>query len=157
MQERAPSALLLALCFALACPAAAERLELDDGSVVVGVLRGLAGGFYTVESEGLGLIEIPSSRVKRIDGAAPAPPASATGSQAGADVSELQQQMLSDGRIVGQLLALGETPEMQAILSDPELMALVQSGNLEALGRHPKILKLLESPHIGEIGGALGR
>jgi len=141
---------------------AAERLVLEDGTVVVGELRGLANGVYTVESKGLGVVEIPSAQVTRIERAdAPSAPSAPTGAAAApaasaGDIAGLQQQMLGDGRTVGLLLTLSESPAMQAVLADPEIMALVEAGDLEALARNPKFTALLDDANVAEIQGALG-
>lgn len=155
---RLAGCLLLAVLL-LGVGSAAERLVLEDGTVVVGELRGLANGVYTVESKGLGVLEIPSAQVTRIERAgAPSPPPGAAAAPAASagDISGLQQQMLGDGRMVGLLLTLSESPAMQAVLADPEIMALVEAGDLEALARNPKFTALLDDANVGEIQDALG-
>jgi hypothetical protein len=68
-----------------------------------------------------------------------------------AQVQGLQERMLNDPGIMALILSLQNDPEMQALLSDPAVVAAVQSGNLSALTSNPKVQSLLGKQQVKEI------
>ena len=134
-----------------------QQIVLDDGSSIVAEVRGLEGGVYQLRSPSLGAIELPQRRVQRIGphraGTAPAAPAGA--SATGAQVRDLQIQMSSDPTMAASLLQLSELPEMQAVLSDPEIMSAIERGDLGALEANPKIQKLMGNSTVRDLSQQL--
>jgi len=140
----------------LSSPAFATELQqvvLDDGSSIIAEVRGLEAGVYQLHSPSLGAIQLPQSRVQRIGphraGAVPSAPTGAPGT--GAQVRDLQVQMASDPTMAASLLQLSELPEMQAVLSDPEIMSAIERGDLGALEANPKIQKLMGNSTVRDL------
>ena len=51
-----------------------------------------------------------------------------------------------------QIRALQNDPEMQALLSNPDVIRAVQSGDYSVLVTNPAFLRLLNNPRVKEIG-----
>ena len=66
-------------------------------------------------------------------------------------VDELQERMLQDEEVMALIGALRNDPEMQALLSDPEIIAAIQSGDISALTGNPAFMKLLNNTRVREI------
>jgi hypothetical protein len=60
-------------------------------------------------------------------------------------VQSLQSSISSDPGMMTSILQLQNYPDMQAALSDPELMRAIQSFDLEALQNNPKIQQLMRT------------
>ncbi len=67
---------------------------------------------------------------------------------AGNAVSNMQNSLLSDPKSRDQVLALGDDPQVQAILGDPATMRAIDSGDLNALMNDPKVKALLQNPAV---------
>ena len=63
-------------------------------------------------------------------------------------VQSLQSSITSDPGMMASILALQNDPDMQAVLSDPELMRAIQSFDLEALQNNPKIQQLMNNSTV---------
>ncbi|MDH3686932.1 MAG: hypothetical protein OEP95_11940 [Myxococcales bacterium] len=133
-----------------------QQIVLDDGSSIVAEVRGLEGGVYQLHSPSLGAIRMPQRRVRRIEprGVAASVSPAASG-VSGAQVRELQAQMAGDPTMAASLLQLGELPEMQAVLSDPEIMSAIERGDLSALEANPKIQALMGNATVRDLSQQL--
>lgn len=67
-------------------------------------------------------------------------------------VAALKDRMLQDQGVMEQIRALQNDPEMQALLSDPNVIRAVQSGDYSVLVNNPAFLRLLNNPRVKEIG-----
>ena len=67
-------------------------------------------------------------------------------------VEALKDRMLQDQGVMEQIRALQNDPEMQALLSDPNVIRAVQSGDYSGLVNNPAFLRLLNNPRVKEIG-----
>lgn len=67
-------------------------------------------------------------------------------------VESLKERMLQDQAVMEQIRALQHDPEMQALLSDPNVIRAVQSGDYSVLVNNPAFLRLLNNPRVKEIG-----
>lgn len=141
-----------------------RRIVLGDGSVLVAEVVSLDDGWYTLRSASLGELRIAQERIARIERVEPEPAiAAADPPAAGARpeavdpqrVREIQGRLVEDGTSVAALLRLGSSPAMQAVLSDPELMAAVRRGDLETLRKHPKMRALMEDPDVAALTGRI--
>ena len=63
----------------------------------------------------------------------------------------LQSSITGDPGMMASILALQNDPDMQAVLSDPELMRAIQSFDLEALQNNPKIQQLMNNSTVRKI------
>jgi len=148
MKSRFAWVLLMGL--GLVGPAAGEasRIELRDGSVISGEVVGFADGRYLVESPALGRVSIDQAEIRSLQpGGAADGGASGYGGY-GAQITDLQQQMMGNAEIMGMITALQSDPRVQAALADPEFMQLVASGNLGALESNPRFKALMSSPGL---------
>lgn len=66
-------------------------------------------------------------------------------------VQELQEKMLADPGIMALIMALQNDPEMQALLSDPKIVAAVQAGDIGVLLADSRFMKLLDNARVREI------
>jgi hypothetical protein len=67
-------------------------------------------------------------------------------------VAALKDRMLQDQGVMEQIRALQNDPEMQALLSNPDIIRAVQSGDYSVLVNNPAFLRLLNNPRVKEIG-----
>jgi len=65
--------------------------------------------------------------------------------------------MMTDGNFGSKVTGLSETPQMQDVLSDPELMNAIQSGDYEALMNNEKMQNLMNSQAIKDLLGDIDR
>lgn len=82
--------------------------------------------------------------------AAPATPSKNSNDFSG--VAALKDRMLQDQGTMEQIRALQNDPEMQALLSNPDVIRAVQSGDYSVLVTNPAFLRLLNNPRVKEIG-----
>ena len=130
----------------------ASRIELRDGSVISGEVVGFADGRYLVESSALGRVTIDQTQILSLQpGGAPG----RLNDGRGAQISDLQQQMMGNAEIMGMITALQSDPQLQAALADPEFMQLVNSGNLSALQSNPRFKALMSSPALRALQGQI--
>jgi hypothetical protein len=85
----------------------------------------------------------------------------ATGAIAGSDgagqtadparVQLLQERILGDPAIMSIILSLQNDPDLQALLSDPAVVAAIRAGDLSSLAKDPRVVKLLSKPQLKEV------
>ena len=132
-----------------------KLIKLTDGTEIVGEIISMQNGSYTIRSNSLGTLTVSDRQVQQISSLVSGPASSPvdTGKSAlqNGQVQAIQQQLTSDSSMVQRILALQSSPEMQAVLSDPEVMAAVQRLDFEALQNHPKIKRLMSNQKIQAI------
>jgi hypothetical protein len=145
MKRRFAWVLLIGLGLVGAAAGEASRIELRDGSIISGEVVGFADGRYLVESPALGRVTIDQSQILSLQ---PGGAAGASSGGHGAQIMDLQQQIMGDAAIMGMVTALQSDPQVQAALADPEFMQLVTSGNLGALQSNPRFKALMNRPDL---------
>lgn len=135
-----------------------RRIQLKDGSVVVGEVAAAANGEFTITSAALGTLRLKDTDIVSISAAAASPPMPSTITSTakpeeknGKAIADIQQRINSNPAFAGPINSLKDSPEIKAILGDPELLKAIQSGNLSALEGNPKIEKLIQLPAVQEI------
>ena len=147
-----------------------RAIELTDGTTIVAEILSVDNGVYTLRSESLGEMKVPSSDIRVIrfppsKNARPAPAREAPGmgTASGASgkpahtrdhdsqVEDLKRSMAEDEDIMAIIRSLQDEPEVQAVLEDPELVQAIESNDLGTLMSDPKFMKLLNNPKIREI------
>jgi hypothetical protein len=138
-----------------------SRIELTDGSVVIGEVLGMSGGVYSVRTPSLGTLGIESSRIRAIrqrmrpdrhaTGAGSDTGLANPGSDYGAQVESMQRQMVGNADVMQMIVGLQNDPALQRAMADPELMGLISSGNLDAIREHPSFRALMNHPGIRAI------
>ena len=145
--------ILLALLYTLSGLVVAENiaLKLNDGSIVKGELISFVEGTYTLKSASLGLLKIESERVGAIESSVN--PASYGGevSNKHGNLSDIVSILTQDKDIMAMIMSLQNSPDMEAILNDAEVMQAIQAMNFKALEDHPKIKKLMQNSQIRAI------
>ncbi len=140
-------------CVALASKL--NKIELVDGSVIIGEISGLNNGTYTVNSQGAGLLQIEESRIKQISSADTDNSPVSTQPQSNELVSNkaeaMRNKMMGDKETLGMVISLQEDPQFQEILKDPEIMNAIKSGNSASLVNNEKFMRLKNNPKIQEI------
>jgi len=123
-------------------------IELTDGSRIKGEIVSMQDERYTVRTEMLGTLVLNASQIVSIGspGSNSAAPASAPGV-----LQSIQEKMTSNPSLMAEVLRLQSDPQMQALLSDPEVMRAVQSFDLDALASNPKVRALMNTPAVKEI------
>jgi hypothetical protein len=66
-------------------------------------------------------------------------------------VEEAQRSLAADDSIMETITSLQNDPEVQAVLSDPQVMQAVEAGDLATLMANPKFVELLSNPKVQEI------
>lgn len=141
--------LLIILCLRSPVSAGAlNRFELKDGSVIQGEILSYSKGVYTINSDALGAITLPESKIRAIQ---PASPAGNETQPSGPNINQMQQQMMNDPETVQLIQQLQSNPSVQEILQDKELMDAIAKGNLDRVGADPKIKALMQQETVGKI------
>ena len=132
-----------------------NRIELVDGSVIIGEISGLNNGTYTVNSQGMGLLQIEESRIKQIGSAdagnSPVFAQPQSNDLVSSKAAAMTNKMMGDKETVGMVMSLQDDPQLQEILQDPEIMNAIKSGNSASLANNEKFMRLKDNPKIQEI------
>jgi hypothetical protein len=152
--------ILLVICLFLfiTSVSAAElsRIELSDGSVITGRVISFDGTVWIIESGSMGRLKLESSKVVSIRSQPSADQRSSNvpsgEKQLGKDdIQAMQQNILANEQLMTLIMNLHSDPEIQAILTDPEIMNAVNTGDIGTLMANPKFIKLLEKAEIKAI------
>ncbi|MFT7141299.1 MAG: hypothetical protein ACI9B8_003736 [Sulfitobacter sp.] len=152
--------ILSSLVFSAGAWAEPSRILLNDGTEIVGELVSLHNGSYTIRSKTLGTLKISERQVSRISSmgavaAAVSPVESAKSVIDTSTMQSIQQRLMGDASMVQQIMSLQSNPDMQAVLSDPEIMAAIQRLDFDTLTSHPKIQKLMQNRDVQAISGSV--
>ncbi|MDD4940240.1 MAG: hypothetical protein PHI60_08835 [Candidatus Omnitrophica bacterium] len=132
-----------------------NRIELVDGSVIIGEISGVNNGTYTINSQGMGLLQIEESRIKQIgsadSGNSPSFPRPQPNGSVQNKVDAMRNKMMGDPATVGMVMSLQDDPQLQEILQDPEIMNAIKSGNSASLANNEKFMRLKNNPKIQAI------
>jgi hypothetical protein len=130
----------------------AEQIELIDGSKIQGKVLSMSNGSYRIETQSLGVVDVPAGRIRSISQSR-GTPAGTKSSPTNAAVQSLQAGMVQNQDIMSRIRNLQNDPDMQAVLRDPDLMQAIQSFDLKAVSDHPKIKRLMQNEDIKSIKG----
>ncbi len=151
--------LLLILFFNIfICVALANKLskiELVDGSVIIGEVSGINNGKYTINSPGMGMLQIEESRIKKIilaDTEEKPDLAIPQGYSPSSDqIETMKNKILGDKETMGMVTALQNDPQFQEILNDPGIINAIKSGDTTSLISNEKLIRLKDNPIFKEI------
>lgn len=132
----------------------AATIVLKDGAVIYGEIETLQNDLYTIKTESLGTVRVNKQDVRTIDqGGKPAPPSSQSSQSSPdpTDVESLQLHMMQNLSLISMIEALQNDPEVQAVMSDPEIINAINAGDYGALLSNPKIIALTQNPKMREI------
>ena len=71
------------------------------------------------------------------------------------EFQSMQNRILADPQVMGDIQQMVQDPEIMALLADPTLLAAIQSGNAASLQADPRIKKLSENPKVQALIGKL--
>lgn len=142
--------------------ASSNRIELTDGTVIVGKIISLSNGVYKVKTGSLGIISISESSVESIRKEGGARPRternnassrqSARSQRQSSDFQSqrrnIQNRLMNDPGAMERIQSLQNDSSMQKILNDPKLMKAINQGDLETLSRNPDIRALMNNPTV---------
>jgi hypothetical protein len=154
----------LAAAIAFICTLTASALagdtrviELVDGTQIRGAVVAYDSGVYTIDSEALGRLQLPDTKIRAIRSApgrtAPGRPALEldTRQPPAGRFTDFEGRILSDPTILAMVMTLQQDPQVLTVLSDPLVMQAILAGDLNALQHNPKILALEGNPTIQQL------
>jgi hypothetical protein len=137
---------------------ASPTIELKDGSRIEGEIQSIENGVYTVRSSSIGTVHIAQSNILRIvyagdvANAAPSPGKSPAREDAvTSDIQQLQTRLAQDPAAMQSIMSLQSDPQIQAVLSDPEIAKALQEGDYFSLLSNPKIQALESNEHLKQL------
>ena len=135
-----------------------RRILLQDGTEIVGEILSMEQGSYTIRTQALGTLRIADRQIKQISnlGSDLATKATSSGNplETGkmslhqGQIQAIQNRLTGDSAMLQRIMSLQSSPEMKAVLSDPEVMAAIQRFDFEALSKHPKIKALMNNQSV---------
>ena len=128
-----------------------QRIKLKDGNVLNAEVISMHNGVYTFKSPSLGEFSINAKQVQSISSSSM--PTSQAGS-ANLNINQLQSTLMAKPGTKKLITGLQNDPDMQAVLSDPEIMKSIQRGDYGALANNPKFQRLMNNPAIKQITGS---
>jgi len=132
-----------------------NRIELNDGSVIIGEISNFYNGIYTIDSSGMGQLQIEESRIKQISFAtnnqASAPKEPLPNNLSSDNINAMANKMMSDKDTMGMIASLQNDPQFQAIINDPNIINAVKSGDSASLINNQKFMQLKDNPTIQKI------
>ncbi len=146
--------------------AGAETIHLNDGTELRGEIVRFSGGKYEVKTQTLGRLKINEYDIASIDyqdaqrptvssrRSAPAKrqPDQVTDQSSG-EIQRLQLELAGNQQLMGSIAGLQNDPQIQAILSDPEIMQAVMRYDIAALQSNKKFMALLSNANIKAVTG----
>ena len=151
-------ALCVTLCYAKVLFADASKIILlKDGSQLKGEVVAVNNDVYTIQTQNLGAIQIRGTDIVSIttgviqhqSGAGPAKASPALNMQDQAQ--GLQNQILSDPKLVADLHNLTQDQEIMSIINDPHFLNDILSYDPERIQNNSKFQALINNPQFQQI------
>jgi len=152
--------LLLLSSFVSVSYAAPASVQLNDGTQIAGKITSYIDGVYTVETHTLGTIQVREGQISSIlyQGSQLAPQVNSAPGQNSPNsasntggIQTLQNALMENKELFAMIQALAGDPQLQAILTDTEIMRAVSRGDTATLSNNKKFMKLLDHPEIRKI------
>ena len=142
----------------------AQLITLKDKSVIRAQVTEMSGGFYLVKSPVLGEMKIPTGEVVSIhnertaaqsadapaapskSGATPAQPTSSSLESLRSTLSSKVQNFVSNREGMNAVMDFSRSPDVKAVMNDPQVMKAIQAGDYNALMQSPAMQNLLDNP-----------
>ena len=150
----------------VASTAETAAIHLQDGSTIRGEVVSLKGGSYQVQTQTLGVLDIPQTKVRLVEYGAPsatlnnAQPGTSTNTQGlsnaqNSQMAAITSRLQNSPALLGDIQALSNDPAIMSIVQDPEIQRLIASGDYESLMSNPKMRRLMGNSKIRNITGQL--
>ena len=150
---------IIAIVWVAATAAQAQRrgeIILTDGSRILGTVVALDQGVYQIQSDSLGMVRIDESKIRSFryeagpDDQTETVPG-LTGAFQGGHANAMTQAIMNNDVLLQMVMALQNDPDVQAVLTDPELKKAIDAGDMASLLGNPAFLKLLENEQVRQI------
>ena len=139
----------------------AKFITLTDGSVIKGRVIELKDNTYTIEilpdwkgdpGEQVEPLKVPASSVESITSVKPdTEPVPAQSTDLKEHVSKMQEKIMADTEIMGQMNQIAEQEEVQKLLSDPKLLDDVMSMDPDKIQNSAAVQQLLNNPEMQKL------
>jgi hypothetical protein len=136
-------------------------ITLTDGSVIKGKVIELKDDIYTIEilpdwkgeqGEQVEPMKVPASSVESITSVKPdAQQAPVQSTDLKEDVSKMQEKIMADTEIMGQMNQIAEQEDIQKLLSDPKLLSDVTSMDPEKIQNSEGVQQLMNNPEVQKL------
>lgn len=155
-----------------------SRIILNDGTTIFGKVVGMNDGVYVIRTDTMGDINVNADNVVEIsantckasapaqqkmnilDGASRRSNSSDDNestanryAQQQQDATTRVQSMMMNENFMENMMQLGNSPEMQNVLNDEEVMNAISNGDYDYLMNNPKMNELMNSSGIQGILG----
>ena len=136
-----------------------DRVELTDGSSLIGEVISLEDGVYTIDSSALGKTRINASDVARIESRASGTGRAVPGgaSSISSQVENYRASLTADPEISSMISSLASDSQLQSLLKDPEIVSAVTSADVPSLMKSDKFMDFMDNPRLREIMEKLRR
>ncbi len=136
-----------------------SKIELNNGSVIMGEVTGVNNGTYSINSPEMGTLQIAEKNIKQIGFANSSE--NLTHSPKSTDISPekmdaLRNKLLGDKDTMGMVMSLQNDPQFQEVLKDPDIINAIKSGNTAALMNNEKFMQLKNNPTVQKIKDRAG-
>ena len=131
-----------------------SRIELNDGSVIIGEVTNVDNGIYTISSEEIGALQINEQNIKQIgfsDSTANSQTTPIQPEEVAGGIDAMRNKLMGDKESLGMIMSLKDDPQFQEILKDPNIINAVKSGNTAALMNNDKFMQLKDNPIVQKI------
>ena len=130
-------------------------IELRDGTKIVGIVKEIKDGTYTIESESAGEMTVAEAEVSKVEYGVKKTIKQPRQDYIG-DVATLQEQIISSPDLMNSVLTdFATDPAFLELLEDKELMKDIENMNLLKLLTNPKLQKLAEQDNVGQLAEKL--
>jgi len=146
-------ALLIVLFFVSSASAEPKTrvVTLQDGTTVQGKILGIDNGSYIVQNPVLGELRVKEGDVVSIlsPGESLEKPSQKPSRQGGTDeLQVLQSRIMGNPEIMADIQAIASDPELVALISNPAFMQAAQAKDIAAMQANPRTAKLMSNPKI---------
>ena len=133
-----------------------RMIKLKDGSTLKGQVLKLEQGLYSIQTPQLGIIQIAESDVLSIqqgsqNQAQPINTNQISSQDLQSQVNAVQQTILSNPEMMGQIELLLQNSEIQTLLSDPQLMNSIMSYDMTTIENNQNIQQLMQNPEMQQM------
>lgn len=132
-----------------------NKIELNDGSVIIGEISGLSNGEYTVNSKEVGILQIDETKIKQITPADASKDPGFKQTQSNdlysGKIETIRNKLTSDPETMNMINSLQNDPQIKDIINDPEIIKAIKSGDTNSLMNNEKLIRLQSNPVIQDI------
>ena len=140
----------------------AQVIHLKDGSMIRGQLVGIQEGHYIIDSLKLGTVQVKAEDVAQIttnDNISqntatqqkPKTSSRTVGQQALQMAEPVQNMLLSDPQMMSLLQELMEDPELMRLIQDPSFLKTLTAMDPETIKNNPDIQRVFQHPAMQEL------